>query len=66
MINPKDLRSPDTTEIVIPYGNEAREPEQRHRDLLRLWQIMTDGEAICAVAVWKVGFSQVVISVANP
>lgn len=49
VIDPKALSPLDTTEIVIPYGNEAREPEQKYRDVLKLWKIMTDGEAIYAV-----------------
>lgn len=49
VINPASLSPLDATEIVIPYGNEAREPEQKYRDVLKLWQAMTDGEAIYAV-----------------
>ena len=49
VIDPNSLSPLDTTEIVIPYGNEAREPEQKYRDVLKLWQAMTDGEAIYAV-----------------
>ena len=49
VIDPKNLTPLDTTEIVIPYGNEAREPEQKYRDVLKLWQAMTDGEGIYAV-----------------
>ena len=49
VIDPKNLSPLDTTEIVIPYGNEAREPEQKYRDVLKLWQAMTDGEGIYAV-----------------
>ena len=49
VIDPAALSPLDTTEIVIPYGNEAREPEQKYRDVLKLWQAMTDGEAIYAV-----------------
>ena len=48
VIDPKSLSPLDTTEIVIPYGNDAREPEQRYRDVLKQWQVMTDGEAIYA------------------
>ena len=49
VIDPAALSPLDTTEVVIPYGNGAREPEQRYRDVLKLWQVMTDGEAIYAV-----------------
>ena len=48
-IDPEDLLPLDTTEIVVPYGNEAREPDQRYRDVLKMWKVMTDGEAIYAV-----------------
>ena len=49
VIDPNSLSPLDTTEIVIPYGNEAREPEQKYRDVLKLWQAMTDGEAVYAI-----------------
>ena len=49
VIDPEDLLPLDTTEIVVPYGNEAREPDQRYRDVLKMWKVMTDGEAIYAV-----------------
>ena len=49
VIDPAALHPLDSTEIVIPYGNEAREPNQKYRDILKVWQIMTDGEAIYAV-----------------
>ena len=50
VIEPDKLSPLDTEEVIIPYGNEAREPEQRYRDLLDLWQVMTDGRAIYTVA----------------
>ena len=49
VIDPGALRPLDSTEIVIPYGNEARVPEQKYRDVLKLWQAMTDGKTIYAV-----------------
>ena len=49
VIDPMSLSPLDSTEIAVPYGNEAREPEQKYRDVLKLWQAMTDGEAIYAV-----------------
>ena len=43
VIEPDKLSPLDTEAVIIPYGNEAREPEQRYRDLLDLWQVnMTD------------------------
>ena len=49
VIDPNSLLPLDSTEIVVPYGNEAREPEQKYRDVLKLWQTMTDGETVYAV-----------------
>ena len=49
VIRPEDLRPLDTTEIAIPYGNDARAPEQKYRDVLKLVSIMRDDEAIYAV-----------------
>ena len=49
VIDPAALQPMDPTEIVIPYGNEAREPVQKYRDVLKLWQVMTDGKAIYAI-----------------
>ena len=33
VIKPEDLKPLDTTEIAIPYGNNARVPEQKYRDI---------------------------------
>ena len=44
VIEPDKLSPLDTEEVIIPYGNEAREPEQRYRDLLDLWQVMADDD----------------------
>ena len=49
VIAPENLKPLDTTEIVIPYGNEAREPSQKIRDELKLWLAMEDSEAIYVV-----------------
>ena len=49
VIDPKALSPLDSTEIVVPYGNEAKAPKQKYRDVLKLWQAMTDGETIYAV-----------------
>ena len=49
MINPAALKELDTTEIVIPYGNETKAPVQKFRDLLKSWQVKTDGHAVYAV-----------------
>ena len=49
VIKPEDLKPLDTTEIAIPYGSNARVPEQKYRDVLKLVSIMKDDEAIYAV-----------------
>ena len=49
VIKPDDLKPLDTTEIAIPYGSNARVPEQKYRDVLKLVSIMKDDEAIYAV-----------------
>ena len=40
VIQPDKLKQLDTTEIAIPYGNGARIPVQKYRDLLKLWSAM--------------------------
>ena len=49
VIEPGSLTPLDPAEIVVPYGNEAREPLQKFRDLLKRWQVKTDGSAVYAV-----------------
>ena len=49
VIDPGALQPLDPAEIVVPYGNDARTPEQKYRDVLKLWQAMTDGKTIYAV-----------------
>ena len=49
VIDPNELKPLDTTEIAIPYGNDARVPGQKYRDVLKLVSIMQDDEAIYAV-----------------
>lgn len=46
VIQPEKLRELDTTEIAIPYGNGARVPVQKYRDLLRLWSAYMDETAV--------------------
>ena len=49
VIKPEELKPLDTTEIAVPYGNNARAPEQKYRDVLKLLTAMRDDEAIYAV-----------------
>ena len=46
VIQPGKLRELDTTEIAIPYGNGARVPVQKYRDLLKLWSAYMDDTAV--------------------
>ena len=46
VIQPDKLKQLDTTEIAIPYGNGARIPIQKYRDLLKLWSAMMDDTAV--------------------
>lgn len=46
VIDPKKLKELDTTQIAIPYGNGARIPVQKYRDLLKLWGAYMDDTAV--------------------
>ena len=46
VIKPESLREADTTEIALPYGNNARLPLQKQRDLKRTWAAKWDDEAV--------------------
>ena len=46
VIQPEELRELDTTEIAIPYGNGARVPVQKYRDLLKMWSAYMDDTAV--------------------
>ena len=49
VIKADELRELDTTQIAIPFGNGTRIPMQKHRDLLKLWNAMTDGNIIYVI-----------------
>ena len=49
VIKPEELRELDTTELTVPYGNNARVPIQKYRDLLKLWNAMMDDNAIYVI-----------------
>ena len=53
LILPEKLFELDTTEIVVPYGEDnAVIPEQRYRDVAKMLTAMTDGKvAYCILAV---------------
>lgn len=46
VIKEDKLKEVDTTQIAVPYGNHARLPIQKYRDLLKLWNAMEDENAI--------------------
>ena len=45
VIKPEGLTPLDTTAIVLPYGNDAKKPIQKIRDVLKLYTAMKDNEA---------------------
>ena len=52
IINPGSLKDVDSVEIAVPYGNNAREPIQRIRDLSKTWEIIraaSDSRAIYVI-----------------
>ncbi len=49
VIDPNSLKEMDTSQITLPYGNNARLPIQKYRDLLRIWEAMTDGKCIYVI-----------------
>ena len=46
VIKPENLRPVDTTEVAVPYGNGARVPIQKYRDILKIWAAMEDDNAV--------------------
>lgn len=46
VILPEKLRTVDTTEIAIPYGNNSRVPVQKYRDTMKIWAAMEDEYAV--------------------
>ena len=49
VIKPEELKELDTTEMTVPYGNKARVPVQKYRDLLKMWNAMMDDNAIYVI-----------------
>ena len=49
VIKPDELQELDATELTVPYGNNARVPVQKYRDLLKLWNAMMDENAIYVI-----------------
>lgn len=46
VIQPEKLRELDATEYAVPYGNGARIPVQKYRDMLKLWSAYMDDKAV--------------------
>ena len=46
VIQAENLKELDTTQIAIPYGNGARVPTQKYRDLFKLWSARMDEDAV--------------------
>lgn len=49
VIKAAKLREIDTTELAVPYGNNAKAPVQKYRDILKLWNAMMDDDAIYVI-----------------
>ena len=49
VVHPDALTPLDTAEILIPYGNGARDPEQKYRDIVKSWSAMMDGEVVYVI-----------------
>ena len=49
VIKAAELREIDTTELAVPYGNNAKAPVQKYRDILKLWNAMMDDDAIYVI-----------------
>ena len=49
VIKATELREIDTTELAVPYGNSAKAPVQKYRDILKLWNAMMDDDAIYVI-----------------
>lgn len=46
VIKAEELKEMDTTEIILPYGENLSEPVQKFRDVLKYWNCKKDEEAI--------------------
>ena len=49
VIKADELREIDTTELAFPYGNGAKVPVQKYRDILKLWDAKMDDAAIYVI-----------------
>ena len=49
VVDPDHLSPMDTTAIALPYGDNAREPIQKFRDVLKKWVVKTDGKGVYAI-----------------
>ncbi len=49
VIKADELREIDTNELALPYGNGAKVPVQKYRDILKLWDAKMDDDAIYVI-----------------
>ena len=49
VVKAESLQELDTASIVLPYGNNAKNPAQKFRDVLKLYSAKQDGHAIYLV-----------------
>ena len=49
VIKAENLRELNSSEISVPYGNNIRVPIQKYRDILNLWNVMTDNKVIYVI-----------------
>ena len=49
IIKPDQLKEMDSAEIVLPFGNDARVPIQKYRDLLKAWCAKYDENAVYVI-----------------
>lgn len=49
IIDPDALTEVDTTEISLPYGNDAKEAVQKYRDILKIWGAKQDVKAVYVI-----------------
>ena len=49
VIDPDKLTEADTTQVVLPYGNDAKEVLQKYRDILKIWGAKQDDKAVYVI-----------------
>ena len=49
VIKPETMEEMDTAQVAVPYGNGARLPLQKYRDVLKLWSAMMGDDVIYVI-----------------